>query len=189
MIFASFRKIISIFIIISSLFVFSLYANSSVVSSNSYLSKESELSKAYGIKTKQYKVRKGDNLWVISKKNRPSKKVATMRMLEAIRFINKGVLNNESSLKAGMKLSLPVTAGGVYKILRNTEIQDSKNQSPNVFTKLGESDELSKKDLKKDLNNIDEATKKDLLKNDKIVSAAAKVIEGPQSNFKSNINF
>ena len=58
------------------------------------------------IKTKQYKVRRGDNLWMIAKRNRPSRNVATARMLEAIQYINKESLDNSSALHAGMKLLL-----------------------------------------------------------------------------------
>ena len=82
---------------------------------------DKNISNISDIKTKQYKVRRGDNLWVIAKRNKPSRKVATARMLEVIKTLNKTNLINGTKLHAGMKLVLPATANGVYDILRKKE--------------------------------------------------------------------
>ena len=77
--------------------------------------------KTFDIKTKQYKVKRGDNLWMIAKRNKPSRKVATARMLSVIKLINKNSLVNGSALRAGMSLFLPVKTNDVYSILRQSE--------------------------------------------------------------------
>lgn len=75
--------------------------------------------------TKSYKVRRGDNLWKIAKKHRPSKKISTANMLLAIQKLNKYSLNGRSDLYLGMKLILPTTSAGVKDTL-NPKVQAPK---------------------------------------------------------------
>jgi len=142
-------------------------------------------SKFSDIKTKQYKVRRGDNLWMIAKRNKPSRNVATARMLEAIQYINKESLENSSALHAGMKLLLPLTASGVYKILHKDEMIINNKSSKTKVEVNAKSNIKSNIKFNKKTNDIlvnSDINNSDINKTQNNIKAA-KVLEIPKSKY------
>ena len=91
------------------------------LSTNSLANDNAKASVQASVATKSYAVRRGDNLWKIAKRHRPSKKISTANMLLAIQKLNKYSLNGRTDLYLGMHLKLPKTSAGVKETLHPKE--------------------------------------------------------------------
>jgi hypothetical protein len=87
------------------------------LSTNCLANNNAKASVQTSVDTKAYTVRRGDNLWMIAKRHRPSKKISTANMLLAIQKLNKYSLNGRTDLYLGMNLKLPKTSAGVKETL------------------------------------------------------------------------
>ncbi len=91
------------------------------LSTNCLANNNAKASVQASVNTKAYTVRRGDNLWMIAKRHRPSKKISTANMLLAIQKLNEYQLNGSTALNSGMHLKLPKTSAGVKEILHPKE--------------------------------------------------------------------